>query len=412
MVVTGSLRRYCMGNEESKKNKAGVGSNSPWLASWIRVILFYFAGFSLFFIIGFTIISIRVSSKDHVRVPDVVGKLYLDEHNTLQDAGFKIEVEKKTVYEYPYGYVIAQSEPSGKLLKRGAKLILLVNYSKNIIPVPQVVGMQEKIAEDILSQIPVGSNTFILTKGVVTRIPSSKPKGEILAQYPPAGTTVIPEFPVSLLISSGKLKKGRKQKISSLKGLHIEIIRQMAYHLKIPVLVESKLTDDFKKEGLVEEFDLGKKGSYVYEKNMSSNQVNDNKATEGESSWSVKVNQYKSEWNERFPNRYVWVKPHKKLMSGENVTMAEEVIDDQSGEVSYRNSSYLVFNDEIPVFLNKKMNLVFWKGYQKIIFDEIPEEAKVLNQEDAKPVFQTDEESKKEEIPEPMFKVSLSSIKI
>ena len=398
-----------MSNEGTIESKPETGGKSPWLASWIRVILFYFVGFSLFFIIGFTIISIRVSSKELVLVPDVVGKLYLDEHNSLQDAGFKIEVEKKTVYEYPYGYVIAQSEPAGKLLKRGATFILLVNYSKNIIPVPQVVGMQEKIAEGILSQIPVGSNTYTLSKGVVTRIPSEKPAGEILAQYPPVGVTVIPEFPVSLLISAGKLKRGHKKKISSIQGLHIDIIRQMAYHLKIPVHVDSQFTDDFKKEGIVEEFDFGKKGNIVSEKHLSSDGSGD---VDADVSWSVKVNQYKSEWNERFPNRYVWVKPHKKLTSGDKITMAEEVTDKTTGEVSYRNYSYLIFNEEIPVFLNKKMNLVFWKGYQKRVVADIPEEAIIANEDEAKPVFETDEESKKIKIPDPMFKVSLSTIKI
>ena len=74
------------------KEKLSKNTNSKdhflFFNNWKQLFIFYFMGLSIFFIAGFTIINIRVSQKEMITVPALVGKLYIEEHNKIENLGF------------------------------------------------------------------------------------------------------------------------------------------------------------------------------------------------------------------------------------------------------------------------------------------------------------------------------------
>ena len=212
-----------------------------------KILLFYFVGVSLFFISGFAVFKILFADTEKTVVPDVVGRLFLGEHNKLRE-DFKVDIKSAFLTQYPYGYILAQDLTPGKTVDKNTKLELLVNLSDAIVQVPKLTGFSEDLVDGSLASLPVGGRIFSLKKGVITRVPSTQPKREVLAQFPPVGTPVIPNTPVSLLISDGPAPAGEagpqamlKQRIE--KGTPVSIALNAAYHMKIPAVIKLSKTE-------------------------------------------------------------------------------------------------------------------------------------------------------------------------
>jgi hypothetical protein len=211
-----------------------------------KILLFYFVGLSIFFISGFAVFKILFADTEKTVVPDVVGRLFLGEHNKLRD-DFKVDVKPAYLTQYPYGYILAQDLTPGKTVDKNTKLEILVNLSDAIVQVPRLTGFSEDLVDGSLASLPVGGRIFSLRKGVITRVPSAQPKREILAQFPPVGTPVIPNTPVSLLISDGPAPAGAGpqafNRVRIEKGTPVSIALNVAYHLKIPATVKLSKTE-------------------------------------------------------------------------------------------------------------------------------------------------------------------------
>ncbi|HNN00248.1 MAG TPA: PASTA domain-containing protein [Turneriella sp.] len=210
-----------------------------------RIVLFYFIGLSVFFISGFVVFKVLFADTEKAIVPDVVGRLYLTDHNMLRD-DFKVELKSAYLVQYPYGYILAQNLTPGRKVDKNTKLELLVNLSDAIVQVPKLTGFSEELVDGSIASLPVGGRIFSLRKGVITRVPSAQPKREVLAQFPPAGTPVLPNTPVSLLVSDGPAQAGTPQ--ASLaptleKGIPVSIALGAAYHLKKPATITLRNTD-------------------------------------------------------------------------------------------------------------------------------------------------------------------------
>lgn len=216
-----------------------------------RILLFYFVGLSIFFVSGFTIFKVLFADTERTVVPDVVGRLFLGEHNKLRE-DFKVDLKPAYLVQYPYGYILAQNLTPGKSVDKNTKLELLVNFSDAIVQVPKLVGFSEDLVDGSIASLPVGGRIFALRKGVITRVFSAQPKREVLAQFPPAGTPVIPNTPVSLLISDGPAPAGAPQASAAPKlekGLAVSIALNAAYHLKKPAVISLKKTDKADENG-------------------------------------------------------------------------------------------------------------------------------------------------------------------
>ncbi|HRP69831.1 MAG TPA: hypothetical protein PLY93_09905 [Turneriella sp.] len=226
----------------TKNPSTATGPKLLFIKHLSKIALFYFVGLSIFFISGFLIFKILFADTEKAIVPDVVGRLFLGEHNKLRE-DFKIEITPTHLVEYPYGYILAQDLTPGKSVDKNTKLELLVNLSDAIVQVPKLIGFSETLVDGSISSLPVGGRIFSLRKGVVTHIPSNQPKREVLAQFPPPGTPVLPNTPIALLVSDGPLPTAPKapqallqQKIE--KGVPVSIALNAAYHLKIPATIK------------------------------------------------------------------------------------------------------------------------------------------------------------------------------
>ncbi|MBV6494458.1 MAG: hypothetical protein LDLANPLL_02491 [Turneriella sp.] len=208
-----------------------------------KIALFYFIGLSIFFISGFLVFKILFADTEKAIVPDVVGRLFLGEHNKLRD-DFKVELKAAYLLEYPYGYILAQDLSPGKTVDKNTKLELLVNLSDAVVQVPKLVGLSEALVDGSIQSLPVGGRVFSLRKGIATYVPSAQPKREVLSQFPPAGTPVLPNTPISLLISDGPQippQASLQQKIE--KGTPVAIALGAAYYLKIPATIKLTKTE-------------------------------------------------------------------------------------------------------------------------------------------------------------------------
>jgi hypothetical protein len=210
-----------------------------------RILLFYFVGISIFFISGFVVFKVLFADTEQTVVPDVVGRLFLGEHNKLRD-DFKVDIKPAYLIQYPYGYILAQDVAPGKRVDKNTKLELLVNLSDAVVQVPKLVGFSEDLVDGSLASLPVGGRVFALRKGVITRVPSAQPKREVLAQFPLPGTPVVPNTPVALLISDGP--QGLSVPQANLrprieKGTPVSIAMSAAYHVKIPAAITLTKTE-------------------------------------------------------------------------------------------------------------------------------------------------------------------------
>lgn len=161
----------------------------------------------LFFFISFLLLSVEIFSSEKVRVPMLIGTLYFDQHNNLNELGLKVRMEYNNRVEYSEGHIFSQSVEAGSLVRLDSQITLLVNRYHKVISVPNFLSKDESLIPQILQNIYSGSEKYKLLKGKVTYIPHESSSGKILAQLPSVGTKVAPNTRVSFLISTPLKKK-------------------------------------------------------------------------------------------------------------------------------------------------------------------------------------------------------------
>lgn len=337
-------------------SNSSSGSKSKTYLTFGRIGLFYFFGLSIFFISAFTIITLQVSVKERVQIPALVGKLYLEEHNRLQKLGIKVEIEKNSSLDYPYGYILGQSVPPGLMLAQGSGIRLVVNFSKAIVQVPELVGLKLRIAQKMLSRIPAGGQTYSLKLGKVTKVESSSPAGEVLAQYPPANTPVIPDQVVELLVSSGKSKAQRLNAFSKIGN--VDLFLRAAYEHQIPVSASSQSGPENLRDRLARD---------------SSRAIASNRrTTRSKAAISASFNEAASDddvESELRPYRYRWQSYQSLGLEPAEVTMVRLKRGSkytQSKKLEYQDIdafAYLSQASQVPILARPGTEYLFFEGY-------------------------------------------------
>jgi serine/threonine-protein kinase len=130
-------------------------------------------------------------------VPAVKGLAALEARERLVEAGFEVRVQNQESPEENTGKVLAQSLAVGKKVKRGSEILLMVGEGPGAVTAPNLVGLTYAEAENELQEMG-------LPLGGVAEVPSETvPAGVIVAQDPPAGTTLDPDSYVHLTTSVG-----------------------------------------------------------------------------------------------------------------------------------------------------------------------------------------------------------------
>jgi beta-lactam-binding protein with PASTA domain len=131
----------------------------------------------------------------NVTVPSVVGMQLTPAISALH----KVKLGYKVVgisSEQPTGTVISQTPAGNSETKSTTVVKLTVSGTQTMVSVPSVVGDSPAAAGSQLA-----SNH--LTLGSQSNACSSQPQGVVSAQSPSAGTSVPPQSPVNLVVSSG-----------------------------------------------------------------------------------------------------------------------------------------------------------------------------------------------------------------
>ncbi|MBU0567300.1 PASTA domain-containing protein [bacterium] len=171
------------------------------LAKVFAVLIFFtFLGLAA---AAFTFIYLTPAQKE-VRVPDVLGKDFSEAFDLLSAEGLSIKKIKKPSADLAPNYIISQNPPSGKLVKVGHKIELLVSIGENLIDVPDLGGYSFVEAKNALRRLQAESNSA-LKIGNISYVSCEKvAKDYILSQNPPPDSFILPEESISLLVSLGQ----------------------------------------------------------------------------------------------------------------------------------------------------------------------------------------------------------------
>jgi serine/threonine-protein kinase len=127
-------------------------------------------------------------------MPDVVGLAAADAVKALQERKLTATLQQKPSQQAP-GTVLAQTPKAGSRAKPGTNVVLQVAKGKAAVAVPDVVGQSQQQAASTLQQAGL--------KATTAQVPSSQPKGTVVAQNPAAGQKVSQGSSVRLNISRG-----------------------------------------------------------------------------------------------------------------------------------------------------------------------------------------------------------------
>jgi beta-lactam-binding protein with PASTA domain len=141
-------------------------------------------------------VEILVSS-GFVRVP-VPSVRDLNEREAverIEQAGFETEI-RRVFAGAPRGDVIEQDPRGGERARPGSTVLLTVSKGRNLNTVPDVVGRTESEAVRLLRAREFEPRIF--------DVPSSEPRGTVVAQVPPGGEQAPPDSRVRINVSTGE----------------------------------------------------------------------------------------------------------------------------------------------------------------------------------------------------------------
>lgn len=215
-----------------------------------RLALIFFIGFSVYLFVSTMMLIFLTKSTPEVKIPDVIGKRFVDASNGLTRKGFRTELKFEDVYDIEDGIILNQYPESGKIAYEGSKITLLVSRSKFYIDVPNLAGSQLPIAVNKLRNLHYQDKSVSISTGVISYIPSDKTAANVVIdQSPKAGSKISAEVKVNLLVSSGSA--GVDKKMPDLTGQSIDLCYDLLLAKGLIVNEEIVKTDDINKSGLI-----------------------------------------------------------------------------------------------------------------------------------------------------------------
>jgi beta-lactam-binding protein with PASTA domain len=128
-------------------------------------------------------------------VPSVRDLKERDAVERIEQAGFKAQI-KRVFAGAPKGDVIEQDPRGGERARRGSTVLLTVSKGRNLNTVPDLIGRTENEAVDLLRAREFEPRIF--------DVPSSEPRGTVVAQVPQGGEQAPPDSRVRINVSTGE----------------------------------------------------------------------------------------------------------------------------------------------------------------------------------------------------------------
>ncbi len=215
-----------------------------------RLALIFFIGFSVYLFISTMMLIFLTKSSPEIKVPDLVGKRFVDVSNGLTRKGFRTELKFEDVYDIEDGIILNQYPESGKIALEGSKVTLLVSRSKFYIDVPNLTGSQLPIAINKLKNLHYQDKSVSICTGVISYIPSDKTAANVVIdQSPIAGSKISADVKVNLLVSSGN--GGVDKRMPDVTGQSVDLCYDLLLAKGVIVNEEIVKTDDINKSGLI-----------------------------------------------------------------------------------------------------------------------------------------------------------------
>jgi serine/threonine-protein kinase len=153
-------------------------------------------------------------------VPSTAGQTEEEATQQLEDAGFKVDVERVNSETVAPGQVIYSEPRGGSTATNGSTVTLFVSRGPRLTKVPVLVGAQRETAVQRL-------RARGLEAGIAEE-ESSSPRGQVIQQSPDAGTQVEPGSTVAIVVSAGEEEEEQAQVpnvIGKLRREAVEAIR-------------------------------------------------------------------------------------------------------------------------------------------------------------------------------------------
>lgn len=202
-------------------------SGYQFFTSTSRLVLYLVLAMGIFFSAAFFVFMLRGSSSEEFKMPDLVGKYYIDVHNDLARMELRTVIQKKRYPDRPAGMILSQSVPPGANVSLREKVYIVVNQPEAILTMPELVGSPAETARARLSSMPAEDDVYSIAVGAISYVPAAGvPAGTVLAQFPAAGQTISPMEKAFLLVSELQAKPGQNA-LGDVTGQNIAIAAQM-----------------------------------------------------------------------------------------------------------------------------------------------------------------------------------------
>jgi serine/threonine-protein kinase len=188
---------------------------------------------------GSTVTLIVSSGPGQVTVPGVAGFRESRAQKALSKLAFKFETRPQSSTSVPKGRVIKTRPPAGDTVPYGSRVVIVVSSGPKQVQVPQVVGLTQSSAEKALEARG-------LTVSIVEK-ESDKPKGEVIAQLPAAGSQIDEGSTVSLTVSKGRTEVA----VPDVTGRTADEARTILEGAGFRVKMTDRAVDDPLQDGLV-----------------------------------------------------------------------------------------------------------------------------------------------------------------
>ncbi|TAM88190.1 MAG: Stk1 family PASTA domain-containing Ser/Thr kinase [Jatrophihabitans sp.] len=172
------------------------------------------------------------------QVPDVGGRSLAAAQQQLRDAGYRPgSVTRAWSETVPADEIISTTPGIGSRVERGKTVDLTVSLGKHRIAIPDVSAQSGQAAVAALRGRGLTGAT------VKERSDDTVPKGQVIGTDPAAGTSVKPDAPITVWVSSGppiiavpQINAGTPwtQAQQTLKNAHLNPVEQLAYSDTIP----------------------------------------------------------------------------------------------------------------------------------------------------------------------------------
>ncbi|RRD03583.1 Stk1 family PASTA domain-containing Ser/Thr kinase [Arachnia propionica] len=138
-----------------------------------------------------------------VAVPTVVGSDQATAEKLLTDAKLTAVVEQVESTDAEKGKVVAVDPPAGQQVDVGSTVTLKVGQGPNTLKVPQLVGLSEQQAKQLLKDSKFTGTVTTTEADPAEEDPKAK-KGDVVASDPAKDAQVPADQPFTLLVATGK----------------------------------------------------------------------------------------------------------------------------------------------------------------------------------------------------------------